>query len=81
MSTPRKMTISARPEHAELAEHDRPRVQEDELDVEQDEENRGQVELDRQAADREREGILSAFERLGLHGGRLLRAERRRQQR
>ena len=33
-------------QHTEIAEHDRPRVQEDELDVEQDEENRGQVEPD-----------------------------------
>src|SRR4029453_9112325 len=29
-------------QHTEIAEHDRPRIQEDELDVEEDEENGGQ---------------------------------------
>src|SRR5258708_6629742 len=40
-----------------------PRIHEDELDVEQDEQDRGQIELDCQPPDREREGFLSALER------------------
>src|SRR5688500_7953587 len=44
--------------------HDGPRIEEHELDVEQDEENRDQVELDRDAADRDRQGRLSTLERL-----------------
>src|SRR5712692_10497236 len=52
-----------------------PRVQENELDVEQDKENRGQVELDRYVADRQGERDLSALERLGFHGRWLLWAE------
>ena len=49
---------------AEPTIHHGPWIEEDELDVEQDEQNRGQVELDREAADREGEGNLSALERL-----------------
>src|SRR5438128_942381 len=64
---------------AEPAGDHRPRVQEDELHVEQDEENRRQVELDRQAPDRQRERALSALERFGLHRRRVLRTELRRQ--
>src|ERR1700740_1685127 len=37
--------------NAERAEDHGPRVKEDELDIEQDKENRGEIELDRQPAD------------------------------
>src|SRR5947199_3110954 len=60
---------------AQRAIHDGPRVEEHELHVEQDEENRGQVEPDRQAADWQRERNLPALERLRFHGRRLLRTE------
>src|SRR5207247_2219969 len=40
-----------------------PGIEEDELDVEQDEQDRGEIELDRQPPDGEREGLLSALER------------------
>src|ERR1700730_6204127 len=40
-----------------------PWIEEDELDVEKDEQNRCQIELDRQPPHREREGIVSALER------------------
>src|SRR6266849_2769608 len=53
-----------------------PGVQENELHVEQDKQNGREVELDRQAADRHREGGLSALEWLRFHGRRLLRAHR-----
>src|SRR5207237_1488018 len=62
---------------AQRAIHDGPRIEEDELDVEQDEENGGQVELDRQMADRQRERNLPALERLRFHGRRLFGTERR----
>src|SRR5688572_1726788 len=43
-------------EQAELAEGDGPRVEEDDLDVEDDEQHRGQVELDREATAADRLG-------------------------
>src|SRR6266446_4599826 len=46
---------------AEPTINNRTRVEEDEFYVEQDEENSSQVELDRQAADWQREGDLSAL--------------------
>src|SRR2546426_7951117 len=52
------------PNGSEPPIHDGPRVQEDELHVEQDEQNRRQIKLDRQAADGKREGHLPALERL-----------------
>src|SRR5216117_344520 len=64
---------------SEPAIYDGPWVQEHELDVEQDEQDRGQIELDRQTADRERQGNLAALERLRFHGRGLLRAEQLRQ--
>src|ERR671930_2302684 len=60
---------------AQRAIHDGPRVEEHELDVEQDEENGDQVELHRQMADRQRERNLPALERLRFHRRRLLRPE------
>src|SRR5438132_7441037 len=65
---------------AQRAIHDGPRIEEDELDVEQDEENGGQVELDRQMADRQRERNLAALERLRFHGRRLFGAVRGRKE-
>src|SRR5207249_11513300 len=55
--------------------HDGPGIPEDELYVEDHEENRGEVELGRESADRQRERDLSALERLRFHARRLLRAE------
>src|SRR5438093_9593951 len=52
-----------------------PGVNENELHVEQDEQDGDQVELDRQAADRQRKGGLPALEGLRFHGRRLLRTE------
>src|SRR2546426_9881943 len=52
------------PQGSEPAIYDGPRVQEHELHVEQDEQNRRQIELDRQARAREREWRLPAPERL-----------------
>ena len=56
-------TISTKPKMPERVEGHRPRVQEDDLDVEDDEEHRGQVELDREpaAADRLRGGLDAAL--------------------
>src|SRR5262245_43344672 len=68
------------PEGAEPAKDHRPRVEEHKLDVEKNEQNRGQIELDRQAADGQRERNLPALERLRFHGRRPLRAEQLRQQ-
>src|ERR1700721_1226021 len=51
------------PEPAERVERDRPGVEEDDLDVEDDEQHRGQVVLDREAAaaDRLRSGLDAAL--------------------
>src|SRR3972149_6292750 len=54
-----------------------PGVEENELHVEQDEQDRGQVELDRQVAGGHGERELSALERLRFHLRRLFRAEGR----
>src|SRR5437667_8445714 len=40
-----------------------PRIQENKLDVEEDEQDRGQIKLDSQLPHRERDGIVSALER------------------
>src|ERR1700681_2861333 len=48
-----------------------PWIEEDEFDVEQDEQDRGEIELDRQPAYGEGEGIFSALERRQLFGGRM----------
>src|SRR6266545_4927661 len=56
------------PEQAQRVERHRPRVQEDDLDVEDDEQHRGQVELDRKpaAADRLRGRFDAALVRVEL---------------
>src|SRR6266705_6925838 len=40
-----------------------PWIEEDEFDVEQDKQDRGEIKLDRQSPDRERERLLAALER------------------
>src|SRR5262249_45162410 len=56
-----------------------PRVEEDELDVEQDKQDRGQIELDRQPPDREREGLFSTLERRQFYGCGILLSQSRTQ--
>src|SRR5438876_1215391 len=56
-----------------------PWIEEDELDVEQDEQDRGEIELDRQPPYGEGEGLLSALERRQLCGGGMLLSQRRAQ--
>src|SRR5206468_8794199 len=62
-------------EHPERAEDHRPGIEEDHLDVEDDEEDRGQVELDREAPPRGPARRVAALERLGLHRRRPPRPE------
>src|SRR6266540_4459009 len=50
--------------HPQLTVDHRPRVEEDGLDVEEDEQDRGEIELDRQLAAGKGEGLFPAFERL-----------------
>ena len=73
-------TISTNPNRPSAVEGHRPRVQEDDLDVEDDEEHRGQVELDREpaAADRLRRRLDAALVRLELGPVVALRADERR---
>jgi hypothetical protein len=63
----------ARP--AELAKDDRPRVHEDDLDVENDEQDGGEVELDREATPGRPARLVAALEGLQLGGGAIARAE------
>src|SRR5882724_10833385 len=53
-----------------------PWIEEDEFDVEEDEQDRGQIEFDRQPPYWEREGIVSALEGRQLYGGRILLSQR-----
>src|SRR5213079_995820 len=64
-------------EHPERAEDHRPGIEEDHLDVEEDEEDRGQVELDRDAPPRGAARRVAALERLGLDRRRAARPEER----
>src|SRR6476660_9444383 len=66
------------PEHAEAAEQQRPGIQEDHLDVEDDEEDGGEVELDREASPGGSARHVPALERLLLDGRRSPRSEQRR---
>src|SRR5215831_9894082 len=60
----------------ERAVDDRPWIEEDELDVEEDEKDRGQIKLDRQPSDRERERNFSALERREFIGRGILLSQR-----
>ena len=60
---------------AELPEDHRPRVHEHHLDVEDDEEDGGQVELHREAPPRRAARLVAALERLELGLGAVARAE------
>src|SRR3972149_8951224 len=62
---------------AQVSKDDGPGVEENELHVEQDEQDRGQVELDRQVAGGHGERGASALERLRFHLRRLFRAGNR----
>src|SRR4029450_579379 len=59
--------------NAESVVRDSPRIQEDELDVEQNDQNGSQIELNREAAARDGEGNLPALEGLRLYRRWLLR--------
>src|SRR5262245_5320192 len=65
---------------AELPEDDGPRVEKHELHVEENEKDRGQVELDGQMARRDSERRHPGLEGLRLHFRRLLRTEDRREE-
>ena len=65
--TSTKIAISTKPNIPSARNDDRPRVEEHDLDVEDDEEDRGQVELDREATPRRAARRVAALERLGLH--------------
>src|SRR5262245_20658960 len=65
------------PEDAEPAEQERPRIEEDDLDVEDDEEDGGEVELDREPAPRWTARHVAALERLLLDRGRASGTEQR----
>ena len=72
-------TISTSPNTPSAVEGDRPRVEEDDLDVEDDEEHRGQVVLDREAAaaDRLRRRLDAALVGVELGPVVALRARQR----
>ncbi len=63
-STPRNTSISTRPGTPSCAEHDRPRIHEDHLDVEDDEEDGDEVEVHREAAARRPGRRIAALEDL-----------------
>src|SRR5262249_62412108 len=64
-------------EQAEPSEEERPRIEENHLDVEDDEEDGGEIELDREASPRGTAGDVAALERLSLHCRRTARSEER----
>ena len=57
-----KKPNSAKPNHPSACSHERERVEEDDLDVEDDEEHRRQVEADREALLRRRAGRDAGLE-------------------
>ncbi len=65
--TATKIAISTKPNKPSVRKSDRPRIEEHDLDVEHDEEDRGQIELDREAAPRRSARRVAALERLALH--------------
>src|SRR6476659_2923083 len=66
-------------EHPEASERDRPREQEDRLDVEDDEQHRDDVELDAEPlATRQPHGVVAALVRRALDQVRMVRPQQRR---
>src|SRR5262245_32993705 len=67
-------------DHPQLAERDRPRIEEGDFDVEEQEDHRDEIELDRLALAGIADGGHSALVRRGLLGRRLTRTDELREQ-